>query len=106
MKRDPTNLKSTSYSLLSPFLPTLKIIAYKHSMSFNFPIIVHPLLRPIYEARLQTYREFVTSFAQICEVSPVCPLIISWSLLTLLGRLIYAREPRRSSVCCYLSHAH
>jgi len=35
------------------------------------PIIVHPLLRPFYDPRLQTYGEFVTFFAQICEVSPV-----------------------------------
>ena len=32
------------------------------------PIIVHPLLRPFYEPPFQTYGEFVTFFAQICEV--------------------------------------
>jgi len=37
------------------------------------PIIVHPLLRPYYNPPLQTYGEFVTFFAQICEVSLVCP---------------------------------
>jgi len=31
------------------------------------PIIVHPLLRPFYNPRLQTYGEFVTFFAQTCE---------------------------------------
>jgi len=39
------------------------------------PIIVQPLLRPFYEPRLRTYGEFITFFAQICEVSLVCPLI-------------------------------
>jgi hypothetical protein len=36
------------------------------------PIVVHPLLRPFYDPPLQTYGEFVTFFAQICEVSSVC----------------------------------
>jgi len=36
------------------------------------PILVHPLLRPFYDPPLQTYGEFVTFFAQICEVSPMC----------------------------------
>ena len=35
------------------------------------PILVHPLLRPFYKPRLQTFGEFVTFFAQICEVSPI-----------------------------------
>ena len=35
------------------------------------PIIVNPLLRPFYSPRFQTFGEFVTFFAQICEVSPV-----------------------------------
>jgi len=39
------------------------------------PIIVQPLLRPFYDPRLRTYGEFVTFFAQICEVSPVFPLM-------------------------------
>jgi len=69
------------------------------------PIIAQPLLRPFYEPRLQTYGEFVTFFAQVCEVSPICPLITPYSLLTSLGRPIQAREQRRSPVCCYLSHA-
>ena len=33
------------------------------------PIIVHPMLRPFYDPKIQTYGEFVTFFAQICEVS-------------------------------------
>jgi len=45
------------------------------------PIIVHPLLRPFYDPRLQTYGEFVTFFAQISEVSPVYPLIALYSCL-------------------------
>jgi len=45
------------------------------------PIIVHPLLRPFYDPRLQTYGEFVTFFAQTCEASPVYPLIASHSRL-------------------------
>jgi hypothetical protein len=36
------------------------------------PILVHPLLRPYDEPRLQTYGEFITFFAQLCEVSLVC----------------------------------
>src|SRR6266702_159974 len=32
------------------------------------PIMVHPLLRPFYDPPLRTYGEFVTFFAQICEV--------------------------------------
>ena len=39
----------------------------------NPPIIVQPLLRPFYDPKLQTYGEFVTFFAQICEVSFMCP---------------------------------
>lgn len=39
------------------------------------PIIVHPLLRPFYKPPFQTYGEFVTFFAQICEASPFSPLI-------------------------------
>jgi len=33
------------------------------------PILVQPLLRPFYKPPLQTFGEFVTFFAQICEVS-------------------------------------
>ena len=36
------------------------------------PILVHPLLRPYDDPRCQTYGEFITFFAQICEVSSVC----------------------------------
>jgi hypothetical protein len=36
------------------------------------PILVHPLLRPFFDPPLQTYGEFVTFFAQICEVSAMC----------------------------------
>jgi len=36
------------------------------------PIIVHPMLRPFYEPPFQTYGEFVSFFAQICEVSSLC----------------------------------
>ncbi len=36
------------------------------------PILVHPLLRPFYDPPLQTYGEFVTFFAQTCEVSVMC----------------------------------
>jgi len=43
------------------------------------PIIVHPLLRPFYKPRLQTFGEFVTFFTQICEVSPVYLLFTSCS---------------------------
>ena len=35
------------------------------------PIMVHPLLRPFYNPRLQTFGEFVSFFSQACEVSPV-----------------------------------
>ena len=32
------------------------------------PIMVHPLLRLFYDPPLRTYGEFVTFFAQLCEV--------------------------------------
>jgi hypothetical protein len=32
------------------------------------PIMVHPMLRPFYDPPLRTYGEFVTFFAQLCEV--------------------------------------
>lgn len=35
------------------------------------PIMVHPLLRPFDNPPLRTYGEFVTFFAQICEVRHV-----------------------------------
>jgi len=35
------------------------------------PIMVHPLLRPFDSPPLQTFGEFVTFFAQICEVGSV-----------------------------------
>lgn len=38
------------------------------------PIMVHPLLRPFYNPRFQSFGEFVSFFAQACEVSPV----LSW----------------------------
>ena len=37
----------------------------------NAPILVHPLLRPYDDPRFRTYGEFITFFAQICEVSLV-----------------------------------
>ena len=62
------------------------------------PILVHPLLRPYNDPRLQTYGEFITFFAQICEVSFVC-LYYTMRFSNRLGRPIYAREQRRSPVC-------
>ena len=35
------------------------------------PIMVHPLLRPFHDPKFQTFGEFVTFFAQICEVNRV-----------------------------------
>ncbi len=35
------------------------------------PIMVHSLLRSFYDPKFQTFGEFVTFFAQICEVSCV-----------------------------------
>jgi hypothetical protein len=43
------------------------------------PIMVHPLLRPFYNPRLQTFGEFVSFFAQVCEVSP------AWSRMPCVG---------------------
>ena len=64
------------------------------------PIIVHPLLRPFYKPPLQTYGEFVTFFAQICEAGPLHPLITpTFVQLPIIGRPIHARKSRRSSVC-------
>ena len=36
----------------------------------DLPILVHPLLRRHNDPRFQTIGEFVTFFAQICEVGP------------------------------------
>ncbi len=64
------------------------------------PIIVHPLLRPFYKPPLQTYGEFVTFFAQICEASPLSSLVTpTFVELPIIGRPIHARKPRRSPVC-------
>jgi hypothetical protein len=62
------------------------------------PILVHPLLRPYDDPRFQTYGEFITFFAQICEVSLVC-LHYTMQFSNRLGRSIHAREQRRSPVC-------
>jgi hypothetical protein len=64
------------------------------------PIIVHPLLRPSYKPPLQTYGEFITFFAHICEVSLLSPLITpTFVQLPIIGRPIYAWKSRRSPVC-------
>ena len=64
------------------------------------PIIVHPLLRPFYKPPFRTYGEFITFFAQICEVSPPSPLVTpSFLELPIIGHPIYARKSRRSPVC-------
>jgi hypothetical protein len=42
------------------------------------PILVHPLLRCHYDPRFQTFGEFVTFFAQTCQVSLVTFLTIVW----------------------------
>jgi hypothetical protein len=71
------------------------------------PIIVHPMLRPFYKPPFQTYGEFVTFFAQICEVSPLSPLItptfVELVELPIVGRPIHARKSRRSQVCHHRS---
>jgi hypothetical protein len=55
------------------------------------PIIVHPLLRPVYKPPLKTYGEFVTFFAQICEVSPLVFLVTpTFVQLPIIGRPIHA----------------
>jgi hypothetical protein len=46
----------------------LDVIELPHSP----PIVVHPMLRRFDNPKFQTYGEFVTFFAQICEVSTVC----------------------------------
>jgi hypothetical protein len=45
------------------------------------PILVHTLLRPYDDPRFQTYGEFITFFAQICEVSLVCLYITRCNFL-------------------------
>ena len=69
------------------------------------PILVHPLLRPFYDPRLQTYEEFVTFFAQTCEVSPMCSHL-AMPFSNCVGRPIYAREQCRSQVCSCIAHIH
>ena len=69
------------------------------------PIIVHPLLRPFADPPLQTYGEFITFFSHTCEVSPTSPRMESCIRLTEYYRCsIYAREPRRPSVCRHRLH--
>ena len=59
------------------------------------PIMVHPLLRPFDKPPLQTFGEFVTFFAQICEVGPF--IFLQWriELPNRQGGTIHARKP-----CC------
>ena len=38
------------------------------------PIVVHSLLRPFYDPRLQTFGEFISFFLQVCEVSLSLPI--------------------------------
>ena len=51
------------------------------------PIMVHPLLRPFYNPRLQTFGEFVSFFAQACEVSPVLSCSACIGLRRILSRV-------------------
>jgi hypothetical protein len=44
------------------------------------PIIVNSLLRPFYDPQFQTFGEFVTFFAQVCEVS------LLWRCISLIDR--------------------
>jgi hypothetical protein len=37
-------------------------------LSNEDPIMVHPMLRPFYDPPFRTYGEFITFFAQLCEV--------------------------------------
>jgi len=51
------------------------------------PIMVHPLLRPFYDPRLQTFGEFLSFFAQACEVSPVLSCAVCFGLGHILSRV-------------------
>ena len=51
----------------NPCAPLLDVVQLPNEP----PIMVHPLLRPFYNPRFQTFGEFVSFFAQACEVSPV-----------------------------------
>lgn len=50
------------------------------------PIMVHSLLRPFYDPRLQTFGEFVSFFSQVCEVSLALPLL-AWHWVADLTRV-------------------
>jgi hypothetical protein len=71
------------------------------------PIMVHPLLRPFYDPPLQTYGEFVTFFAQTCEVRSAI-FFYAIQLFNRSGCPINAREscrsPVRSQRLCTRSH--
>ena len=70
------------------------------------PILVHPLLRPYDDPQFQTYGEFITFFAHICEVSFVYPHYMM-QIFNYQGRPIHAREQRRSPVCrLFCAHLH
>ena len=72
-----TNLKSTSFTLLSLLPPISEITAYAYSMSLSVPIILQLLCIRCYvhfpssDPLLQTYGVFVTFFSHTCEVSLV-----------------------------------
>jgi hypothetical protein len=63
------------------------------------PILVHPLLRPYHKPPLRTFGEFVTFFAQICEVCLLCLYMARIGSLNLQGCSIYARKSCCPSVC-------
>jgi len=50
------------------------------------PIMVHPLLRPFYDPRFQTFGEFLSFFAQACEVRPVLSCAVCFGLGHILSR--------------------
>jgi hypothetical protein len=62
------------------------------------PIMVHPLLRPFYDPAFRTYGEFVTFYAQVCEVCLLLQSGIRW-LRAQKGGTIHAFEQCCSSVC-------
>jgi hypothetical protein len=65
--------------------------------------MVHPLLRrPSSTPRFELLENLLPFFGQICEVRIGTLLTGAARPLTCLGREIYARKSRRSSVCLVL----
>ena len=67
------------------------------------PIMVHPLLRPFYNPRFQTFGEFVSFFAQACEVSPALSCTLCIGLGHILSRVYNSCMKTMSRIGTFVS---